>query len=59
MQPPQRKQRSGAIFASSLDESIDQVPALALLFALEGKGRVRIASASTKHCEHAQRRHQR
>ncbi len=47
MQAPQRKPPPGVIFDSSLDESIDQVLALALLFGLEGKGQVRIASAST------------
>src|ERR1051326_2410592 len=46
MQPPQPKSPPGVIFDSSLDQSIDQVLALALLFGLEGKRQIRVASVS-------------
>jgi mono/diheme cytochrome c family protein len=42
----QQKPPVAVIFDSSLDESIDQVLALALLFGLEGKRRIRVASVS-------------
>src|SRR5437870_4364474 len=46
MQVAQPKPVPAVIFDSSLDESIDQVLALALLFGFEAKRQIRIASVS-------------